>query len=257
MKKVYLTLMILSAACIIFVTANRHILDNSVTYTKEDLEEKTNEIATKVTDTNLTYNEFTKIVGKKVPNVHIAVGPNSYLRNKPEAKLIKKYNLEKYVKIQEELVQKVERKYLDNLNYEVVDTTFTSNEFCQKIKITSYYYAAYLDDLINITTNLLDKDLEDITKSEKTQVEYYKAQVIALKVLDNHLDEYDNVTNESVEMPVCYVNGKFKNSDEAISFIESLQGGRYKNMDFSNNENIKKADERVKTYVEEAKQIQI
>ena len=86
MKKVYITLMILSASCIIFITANRHILNNSNNYTKEELEEKTKEITDTLTNTNLTYDEFTKLVGEKVPNVHIAVGPNSYLRNKPTDK---------------------------------------------------------------------------------------------------------------------------------------------------------------------------
>ncbi|MBR3199055.1 MAG: hypothetical protein IKG27_03475 [Bacilli bacterium] len=257
MKKVYITLMILSASCIIFITANRHILNNSNNYTKEELEEKTKEITDTLTNTNLTYDEFTKLVGEKVPNVHIAVGPNSYLRNKPTDKQIKKYKLENYLNLQEQLVQKVERKYLDNLHYEILETTYSGNEVCQKVNITSYYYATYLDDLINITSNLTNKDLDDIATSEKTQIEFFKVQVLALKVLDNHLEDYNNVNNESVIFPVCYVNGKIKNSDDMIGFIGALQGERYENMDYSKNENIKKADERVKKYLEEAKQIKI
>lgn len=257
-KKTYIIIIILVILVLATVVASTKRLNKiKETYTNKELNEKTEDVTSDIINTDLTYEKFTKIIGQNVPNVHIPVGPNSYLRNKPEDKLIKKYNLENYVKEQEELVKKVEKRYLDNLNYEILGTVDKDGESCQIVKITSYYYALYLNDFINLTNNLLDKDLADIVTSEKTQIEYYKVHVAALKILDNHLDDYENKEKESVEVTVCYVNGKIKSSDEMLGFILSLQGERYSNMDFSKEINIKRSDERLAKYIEEAKQVKI
>ena len=42
-----------------------------------------------------------------------------------------------------------------------------------------------------------------------------------------------------------------------LGFILSLQGERYSNMDFSKEINIKRSDERLAKYIEEAKQVKI
>ena len=62
------------------------------------------------------------------------------------------------------------------MHYEILETTYSGNEVCQKVNITSYYYATYLDDLINITSNLTNKDLDDIATSEKTQKNSLKSK---------------------------------------------------------------------------------
>ena len=256
-KNIYILIIVIIVGLIITVLINSNKATKINSLDEKKLKEKTENIAEEITDNDFTYDKFTSIVGKNVPNVNIAVGPNSYLRNKPEDKLIKKYKLEKYTEIQEKLVQNVEKKYLDSLNYEVTSTKGNNHEYCQNVKITSYYYSLYLYDFINITNGLLNKDLEDIATSEKTQIEYYKSHVTALKVLDSHLDDYENTTNESIEKEICFVNGQISSKDEALGFILALQGENYPNMNFSAEINVKRAQERLDKYLKEAANVKI
>ena len=99
--------------------------------------------------------------------------------------------------------------------------------------------------------------MEDIVTNVKTQIAFYKVQVLGMKVLDKHLDEYDNKNKESIDVQVCYKNGKFETKDDALGFILSLQGERYTNNDFSIPSNVKRAEARLAKYLKEAKETKI
>ena len=107
-----------------------------------------------VTSEDITYDKFTNLIGKNVSNVHINLGPNSYLRNRPSEEIIKRENLQKYINIQESLAKRVEKRYLDNLSYEVISNSVNGEEECKTFEITTYYYSLYLTDLINLTNEL-------------------------------------------------------------------------------------------------------
>lgn len=222
----------------------------------EKLETKTiNNIAT-LEDENITQSKFEKILGKETHNIHIVAGQDSYLRNKLSNKLIKKYNLQNYVKLQKELADKVEEKYLSNLTYEVISSDVEDNKVCQTIEITTYYYALYLNDLLDLVSEMTEGTIEDAEQNEKDAVDYYKMQVLAMKVLDNHLDDYENTTNEISTTKICYTDGK-TDSDEMLGLIAALNGENYNNFDYSKQENIDASKARLNKYLEEAKNITI
>ena len=251
-KYIYIAIVTVVLLVLLIIYLTNH------TYTIEELEKKTDDLVEEIINPNLTYEEFSEIAGN-VPNVHIPVGPNCYLRNKPTKEQIKKYKLENYVKIQEELANKVEKKYLDNFKYEIVESKEDedNNQICQTVRITTFYYALYINDLLGLTTELFDKNMEDIVTNVKTQIAFYKVQVLGMKVLDKHLDEYDNKNKESIDVQVCYKNGKFETKDDALGFILSLQGERYTNNDFSIPSNVKRAEARLAKYLKEAKETKI
>lgn len=215
------------------------------------LEKETKNNIEVVTSKDITYDKMIEVLGKKTANVNINLGENSYLRNRPSKELIKKYNLESYITKQEDLVKKVEKRYLDNLDYKMINSKVEGKKVCQEIEIKTYYYALYLNDLINLTNELVADNITDITKDEKVEINYFKGQIKAMEVLDKHLDEYENKTNEKVISKVCYKNNKPETEDEMLSLVIALQGGTYSNMDYSKEENIKLSNQRLKQYLSE------
>lgn len=256
-KKLYIVVALIAlVALIILVIINIPKPKKAEKITAKEIKEETKTTVESLITTELDYDKFTSIVGKNVPNVHIALGPNSYLRNKPSDEVMKKYNLTKYISQQEQLVKKVEKRYLDSLNYEIKDTLEAGNQICQDVEIISYYYALYLYDFIELSNNIVSADAEDAATSKKAQAEYYKGCIKALKVLDNHLDDYENTEKEKITASICYKNGK-ADSNEVLSLIGALQGENYSNMNMSSELNQVKANERLAKYLEEAKNINI
>jgi hypothetical protein len=215
------------------------------------LKKQTNEALTSITNEDISYKEMKKIIGKDITNVHITVGENSYLRNRPSNKVIKEYKLSSYVLKQEQLAKKVEERYLSNLEYKITSTEVNGNEVCENIEIKTYYYALYLIDLINLTNEIAGDNVEDVSENVQTEIKFFKSQVKALEVLDKHLDDYENETNETINQKVCYKNGKIKDADEMLSLAVALQGETYENCDFSNQNNSLMAEQRLEKYLKE------
>ena len=256
-KKIFIIIAVVALIAIITITIlNITKPKKADKKTEKEIKEETKNTINTITSEDLTYEKFKQIIGTDVPNVHIAVGPNSYLRNKPSDKVIKKYNLSKYVNLQEKLVKRVEKRYLDSLEYNVKDTIDMGGQVCQEVEISSYYYALYLYDLIDLTNEIATNGPEDAATNEKAAAEYYKGQVKALQVLDNHLDDYENTTKEKITTGVCYKNG-IVDSDDMIGFVGALQGENYSNMNMDSEINQNRAKERLAKYLEEAKNINI
>ena len=216
-----------------------------------EIDKEVSDVVEVITNEEITYEEFVKLIGKKVPNVNIAVGPNSYLRNKPNKDVIKKYKLEEYVKLQDELASKVEKKYIEHLKVESVQEDVREDHACYYLRVTSFFYALYLNDFINLTNAQLDVDVSDIVGHPKQQAEYLKKEVMTLKILDNHLDYYDNDNNDVFITRICYKNQKIENSSMMLSLVLALQGNGYPNVDFSNKKNQQLSQERLQQYLKE------
>ena len=209
----------------------------------------------KLTNENVTFEDFQAVLGKNIANVVVAVGKDSYLRNKPSEKVISQYHLSELEEEQERLVKKVEDRYLNNLDYQIVDEIEDNNKLCEVIEIKTYYYALYLYDYIELTNSLLTFDIQDASVDDKASAEYYQAQLKALRVLDRHLDDYENITNEKETITVCYKNGEFADQNEAVTLNSALQGEMYSNMDFSNQDNVNLAHERLTKYLKEVEEL--
>lgn len=222
--------------------------------TEEDIkkyEDTTTSNIDKIISPEITFEKMEKIVGKDITNVHITIGKNSYLRNRPSDEVIEKYNLNDLVAKQEKLVKQVESRYLNALEYGILDSEIKKNKVCQTIEISTYYYALYLIDLINLTNAIVDEDLPDVEKNVETEIAYFKGQVAATEILNNHLDDYENISKEKTTSTVCYKNGKIEKDDQMLSLIIAMQGETYSNCDFSKKENQKLADQRLSKYVKE------
>ncbi len=251
-KKKYL---LISLIVIILIIVFNVVYNNNSK--KPNVKKDVARIVKTVTDENLTYDDFTKLVGTDVANINIVTGPNSYLRNKPKEDIIKKYNLEKYVELQDELARRVEKRYVDNLKYKIMETQNLDNKECHVIRITAYYYELYMHDLLNLINAQLDMDISEIVNDSKAQAEYLKKEVLALKVLDNHLDDYENKIQESSVIRLCYKNGKIESNDMILSLVLAFRGNGYLNVDFSNEQNVKAAQARLSKYLDELKKTKL
>ena len=76
-----------------------------------------------------------------------------------------------------------------------------------------------------------------------------------MQVLDNHLNDYDKTLKETTTGTLCYVNQELVGGDNLLSFIGALQGETYGNCNFSAQVNITASDNRLKQYLQEAKEI--
>jgi len=249
-KIILLSLIILVVVIVLLVV----LWPRNEKITKKEIREYENNTTTnmeKITSSDITLKEMETIVGKDIANIHLTVGENSYLRNRPSDEVIKKYNLEDYVKKQEKLVKQVEERYLKALEYEVIDSQVQKNKVCQTIEISTYYYALYLIDLINLTNEIVDEDLPDVEESIGTEIAYFKGQIAATEILNKHLDDYENKSKEKTSATVCYKNGKVEDEDQMLSLMVAMQGETYSNCDFSKEENQKLANERLAKYIKE------
>lgn len=252
LKLIIIPLAILVLIVIIINLQPKYKLDNAE---KERIKKEVINNADTLSNEAMTIEKLKEIVGEDSINVLIAVGEDSYLRNKPTQKVLTKYNLRDLETRQDELVSKVEERYLNNLEYQVVGEEIDGNSICEVIEIKTYYYALYLNDYINLTNKLNPNSLEDVTENDESAVEYYKAQLKALEVLNNHLDDYENTTNEKETIRVCYKNGKVEDHNQMLSLNLALQGEMYENMNANNPDNVKASNDRLEKYTKEAENI--
>ena len=86
---------------------------------------------------------------------------------------------------------------------------------------------------MNLTNALATHDIEEVTQNIKAELDYFKAQVKAIKILDNYLEDYENKTREKTTGNLCYTNRKLKDGDNLLSFIGALHGETYSNANYS------------------------
>lgn len=246
-KIVIIVLVILVLLVLIFIPKGKEITKKEI----KEYKEKTTEKIDTITNEDVTFDSFKKEIGKNITNVHITVGENSYLRNRPSKEIIKKYDLEKLVQKEDSLADEVEKRYLSALEYDIVKTDVKKNKVCYEVEIKTYYYALYLIDLINLTNEIAPGDVADASESVEAEVEYFKALVKSEEILSNYLDDYENKTNEKTSATVCYKNGKVESEDQMLSLAVALQGETYSNCNFSLKEVQNQANERMAKYLKD------
>ncbi len=163
-----------------------------------------------------------KKLNHKLSEKSIITGKDSYLNQKPSEKLIEKYNLSNYAKEQENYINSLEAKIKENYSFSFQGT---SKEYQKNyiVKVKTYYYAAYLSDLSEIMKQLLAN--YDINSEEQENIYNYKAKVIAMRILNNHLNDYNN-ENETKEVVI-----DFDNPYNSLSqYLLDLAGYNYTNV---------------------------
>lgn len=174
------------------------------------LEERTKQTSEKAVhslmDTSMTPQKLKRLYGVDMGSEAILVGKNSILREKSD--LEKK--LTDYSKAQDYYAKRVEKKVQDTFTYRLGDYLVADEgaNVIQKLYFKSYYLELYLMDLNLLQDMLLNQigfsvyNIEhDLTDDDLKLM--YKAKVKAMELLDSHLDNYVNTTEE-IEYDLIY-----------------------------------------------------
>lgn len=166
-----------------------------------------------------TNDEYNRIFKYKIDKNLIILGEDAYQNQKPSKEIIKKYNLEEYVKEHEKLIKNLESKIKDNFDVKVMKTSDYENKFNNTINIKTFYYSSYISDLKTIESDIVflaGMDYTDTNLTEKEEADRYKAKVKAMKIIDEYLDRYVN-KNETLSIEVYL---KDKKSSKCVNEIK-------------------------------------
>lgn len=147
--------------------------------------------------------ELEKLMNQKIDYKTMMTGSDAYLLKTPNDDLIKKYNLDTYVKQNKTYFNKLETKIKENYSWEF-EGEVQENQDAYFMLVKVYNYGIYLSDLETLQNKLLEKE------STKEEANEYKAKVIAMKLLNSHLDDYLN-NGEAKNIAITCAN---LNSDE-------------------------------------------
>lgn len=155
----------------------------------------------------------------------LMTGPDSYMRVKPEEKIITKYKLDKYVSLQDKLATNVETRIKKEFNFIMGDEPFKDNgATVYQGLVKGFYQMEYLIDLKELQSILASEYQEEAPE----EVLQYKAKVIAMKILDDYLTNYDNDDDYAAANIYIYED-KEKTDLSYISYLNMLQGVNYQN----------------------------
>lgn len=221
--------------------------------TEKDLlnsEKKVDSFLEKLTNKDVKFSDYKAIVGSdKVVNVNLVLGDDSYLKNRPDNSIIEKNKLEYYVKKQDEYAKIVQNEYSSALKYEISENYIDIGKVCHHIKLKSFYYSLYLYDLIDLTNAISSASASAASVNSNAEIIFFKAQVTAMAVLNNHIDFYRNKTDEMSELFYC------PSSDEITTLVTFMMGEMYANSDFSSDKVVRESNERIANYLKESKSI--
>ena len=248
MKKrlvIIIPVIIVSIFVIIFIIRTNH---HEVEADKEKLVE--NVINNIYYNDKVTKKELEKNTNAIIMSGDIFYGPDSIVRIKPSVEVIKKYHLEEYEKIQNGYYKPVEEKCKNG-------TEYTMKEANGKVemKVIPWNYSQYSTDLNIISTKLMEREgysMEDVDLSSiEFTVNEYKARTIALKILNDHLDDYDNKTKEEVKVEIEF-NGNTAKKNNYFTLYTVLSGFTLSNSAMSNLNYAEDNNERLEGYITEA-----
>lgn len=220
---------------------------------KENPQEEVTEVLKSVVDKNITQKQLKEITGNNVHNINIMVGKDSYLKDSLSSKESKKYNLDKYINQQTEYANAVEDLIIKNYEYKVKDSNFNQDgTIIQEIEILSYYYHLYMADVIKLQIKLYELSGGDISKietEEAAKVDFYKAKVKAMQLIDPYISDYENYV-ETLNFSITLEDGKKISEQELATLISNATGLTYSNMNFSKQENVNEQINRISNYIE-------
>jgi len=167
---------------------------------KDKLKETTEVIENIYYSDTITIKQLEKQMNSPLVIDQVFSGPDSSLRLSPDASFIKKNNLISYKKEQDKYADIVEKEFKTKTKYSGKNTE--EGNIIYTIK--PWYFYNYSTDLGIMTNKLLEKagfDTTDLYEWQKKNnneftLNYFKAQVIAMRILNEHLTDYDNKDEE-------------------------------------------------------------
>lgn len=170
-------------------------------------------------DSNL--DDIKKLIDQDIQPYFIIIGKDNYMKTKP--KVNTKEDLSKYDEIAKKYSDILEDTYLSKTKFEISE----DSDHNVIVKITPWNFSFYRQDLGYLIGKLSNFNQERINISsdednQKILVKQYKALVNGMKILNNHLDDYEN-DGEVIEHVIHYTDGKADKYDMYTLF--KVMGG--------------------------------
>lgn len=259
MKKYWwIILSLVIMGCISLLISNKNEEEKNKAYSNKDCENKLNDINKQIV-LGMSKEDYKKITGKDFIPQYILIGEDSFLKESISFNLKKKDNFSSYEEKMYEYANNVEKKIQENFESKITEV-LKSGEGNTIIKLTykPYYYCLYLHDLETIISKLLDykgykKDIPD-EDAEKGEIDYYKAKIKAMEIIDNYLDDYKN-NYEYFDQDIIF-RGNDLNAPNAYieSYLLTISGNLSKNIDLGDENYLSKRDKIVESYINNAVQ---
>ena len=178
--------------------------------------------------------ELEELMNQEVLDTTMMTGEDAYLLQTPSEELIDKYKLDSYVKENQKYFENLEKKIKENYSWEF-DGEAEANQENYFVSVKTYQYGVYLTD-IEVLMSLLTQNYP-FENAENQEINNYKAKVIAMKLLDSHLNDYisdseartiaiffenidDEETKNSLSQYIIDLSGYASGSDERINNME-------------------------------------
>lgn len=177
-----------------------------------------------------TNDEYNRIFKYKIDEDLIILGEKAYQNKKPSKDIIKKYNLEEYVKEHDKLSKNLEEKIKENFEVKIQKIEKLADVFKATINYKTFYYSSYIEDLKALESNILfivGIKYTNTNLSEKEEANRYKAKVKAMKIMDEYLDEYINKNETIILTLFLRQNNSSKYVNEIKWYLNNIVGYNY------------------------------
>ena len=206
------------------------------------------EIIEKISDgyiEGISKKELEKLMSQELTTQSIMIGEDSYLSQKPNSSVIKKYNLDNFVDEQKKYLNNLEKIIKNNYYWEFLNEV-EENQQIYYIRIQTYNYGVYYQDIETLMSIILSN--YQTKNDEEQMVNKYKAKVVAMKLLDSHISEYEN-KDETKDVVVEFSkNNQDETKNSLAQYLIDLSGYNYNSI----NEMNENRQTRIQNYITNA-----
>lgn len=195
----------------------------------------------------ISRNELKQLMNQDIDEKTMMTGKDAYLLSTPKEEIVEQYKLENYIKRNEQYYKNLESQIKNNYEWKF-NGSAENNQTEYVVSIKTYNYGIYLQDLEQLQNLLLNDN--QTTGNEKIANEY-KAKVVAMQLLNTHLNEYVNNSEEKTIL-ITFTN---LNNDETknslMQYLVDLAGYNYHTIE-NINIMVQNRNERLQKYIDDA-----
>ena len=236
---VVLIFIVIIAFCFLICGVILYIRTNN----NNKIEKVDNIITNKFFNKNTLNIDFVKSTGRAMLLYNVVYGDESSLRHKPDSEIYDSYKLDRYAPDIDKYSSIVEKNFSDKLVYTASANIYGNIDY----KIKPWYFYSYSNDLNDFIEKILEYinfDVSNMSNNEYNAYEY-RARAIALKIMNDHLSNYDN-KNEIINYELKFDNNN-PNKNSLYDLYLNLIGSTSKYLSNESNQN-----KRISVYLNEA-----